>query len=105
VQITQKLNPVLGSIKITHPFHPLRDQNFDILKVREINGARHYSLRADSGVICVPESWTDRQIQQKQQANSPTLRFDAAALKELVVLLQALEQFSKAPKTIGNSNQ
>ena len=94
-QITQKLNNNWGSCKITHPFHPLRGKNFDILKVREVNGSNHYSLRAESGVICVPESWTDRKVLKKQESDSHMLHFDAFTLKELAEFLNSLDVYQK----------
>ena len=94
-RIAQKLNPLLGSLFITHPFHPLKEQCYEILKVKEVNGIRLYSLRTDSGVICVPESWTDRQIQQKYNPDSNMIPFDAFALAELAKLLGSIEEFSE----------
>jgi hypothetical protein len=85
----------LGSIKITHPFHPLYGQLFDILEVKEVNSSRRYSLRTDSGVICVPESWTDRQIQQEAESNSQMIHFDAFTLKELAQFIETLDNFKK----------
>lgn len=94
MQITQKFNPLLGSLIITHPYHPLKGQSYFILKVKEVNGIRRYSLRTDSGVICVPESWTDRQVQQKFNLDSNMIPFDAFTLKEVAQLLGTLEDFS-----------
>lgn len=62
MQIAHKANTLLGYTTITHPFHPLRGKNYEVLKVKEVNKERLYSLRTDSGVVCVPESWTDRKI-------------------------------------------
>jgi hypothetical protein len=103
-QITQKLNTLLGSVTITHPFHPLYGQNYTILKVKEVNGLRLYSLHTDSGAICVPESWTDRQVQQNQNLDLHTIHFDAFTLKELAGLLETLDHSSKiAVDPIGKS--
>jgi len=105
-QITQKLNPFLGSVIITHPFHPLNGQCYSVLKVKEVNGIRRYSLRTDSGVICVPESWTDRQSQQKYSLDSVKIHFDAFTLKELAQLLQTLEDFPLlSSKVVDKSNK
>jgi hypothetical protein len=96
----------LGNIKITHPFHPLYGQDFDILEVKEVNSSRRYSLRTDSGVICVPESWTDRQIEQKKESNSHMIHFDAFTLKELAQFLETLDDFSKSTAShISNTKQ
>ena len=99
VQIAQKFNTLLGSATITHPFHPLCGQSYEVLKVKEVNETRLYSLRTDSGVMSVPESWTDRKVQTKS-LNTPKLPFDAYTLRELAQLLQAFEKFPKVEKTV-----
>lgn len=50
-----------------------------------------YSLRTDSGVMCVPESWTDRKVQPENVQNSRKIPFDALTLRELAQLIQAIE--------------
>ena len=47
----------LGYATILHPFHPLYGQSFPILKVRKVNGIRHYSLQSGNDVFAVPETW------------------------------------------------
>ncbi len=94
MQIAQKFNTLLGNATITHPFHPLFGQSYEVLKVKEVNGTRLYSLRTDSGVMCVHESWTNRKAQQKLNPDSHILPFDAFTLMELAQLLQTFENFS-----------
>jgi hypothetical protein len=95
VQITHKLNPLLGNLTIIHPFHPQQGQNFAILSVKVVDGIRHYSLRTDSDVLCVAESWTDRQVGLKIDSASPKIPFDALTLKELAQFIRNLEGFRK----------
>ncbi len=95
MQIAQKFNTLLGNATITHPFHPLCGKSYEVLKVKEVNGTRLYSLRADSGVMCIPESWTNRGAQQKINSDSHMLPFDAIMLMELAHLLQTFEEISK----------
>jgi Family of unknown function (DUF5372) len=83
----------LGSITITHCFHPLFGKSFSILKIREIHGLRNYSLLSESGVLSVPESWTDRYNQQIFSPASDKLRFNAYDLKELAQFLQKYNHF------------
>ena len=86
-------NQALGKLIITHPYHSLRGNECEILKVKEINGIRRYSLRTGDGVICVPESWTDRcHIQQNELENVP---FDARHLVELSELLKSIKNARK----------
>jgi Family of unknown function (DUF5372) len=50
----------LGSAEVTHPFHPLRGQRFDVLKVRRVSGVETLSLRhADLGSFAMCREWTD----------------------------------------------
>ncbi|SCA64257.1 Uncharacterized protein SCG7086_DD_00010 [Chlamydiales bacterium SCGC AG-110-P3] len=52
-----------GSITITHPFHPLRGQTFEILRSRSINESEVFSLKKSSGgTIAVPRDWTDQRL-------------------------------------------
>lgn len=86
------LNPVLGSLTITHPYHPLKGQNYDILKIKKINGVRHYSLDVGDDVVCVPESWTDRHIVQQMDADDTLLPFNTYDLMELARLLKMFKK-------------
>ena len=81
----------MGNATITHPFHPLCGQGYELLKIKEVNGTRLYSLRTDSGVMCVPESWTDRKVQPENVQNSRKIPFDALTLRELAQFIQAIE--------------
>jgi hypothetical protein len=50
----------LGSAEITHPFHPLRGHQFDVLKIRKVSGVETLSLRhAERGSFAVAREWTD----------------------------------------------
>ena len=81
----------MGSLTITHPYHPLKGQTYDILQIRKKNGERRYSLRIDNDVICVPESWTDRSVLPKIESSGEiSLPFNVHDLLELTRLLKAI---------------
>ncbi|WP_430734209.1 DUF5372 family protein [Fodinisporobacter ferrooxydans] len=85
MQITQSFSQSLGFLTITHPFHPLHDQSFQILKVKEVNGTRMYSIHTDSGIVCIPESWTDRHLPSIQAiSRAPNSPLYLGTLKELI---------------------
>lgn len=45
---------------ITHPFHPLRNQKFFMLRTRKVSGNTILTLKGDiQGTFAVPEEWTD----------------------------------------------
>ena len=45
---------------ITHPFHPLRNQRFEVLKTRRVAGTDTLILRhPDRGSYTVAQEWTD----------------------------------------------
>src|SRR5215470_11605562 len=54
------LGQPLGSVEITHPFHPLRGHQFVVLKIRKVSRVETLSLRhAERGSFAVPREWTD----------------------------------------------
>lgn len=76
----------LGTVTILHPYHPLYGQSFPILKIRKVDGQRHYSLRSEDDVFSVPESWTidtGQNLFSESYFDTDTLR----ALLELATLL------------------
>ena len=82
----------LGSAAITHPYHPLRGQQFPLLKIRRIGGAETVILRGTSGgTFAVPLAWTDRAKPNPWQTigRNPAL-FSAQSLASLVELLDLL---------------
>ena len=86
-------NQPLGSAEIIHEFHPLYGKSYKIIKTRKMNGIRYYSLLTDSGTICVPESWTDRD--EKQKISTDKICFDAFTLNELAELIQSFDNLNK----------
>jgi len=47
-------------VTITHPFHPLRNQKFFMLRTRKVSGNTILTLKGDiQGTFAVPEEWTD----------------------------------------------
>ena len=86
-------NQPLGSAEVTHPFHPLRGQQFVVLKVRRVSGIETLSLRhIELGSFAVPREWTDWAPLDAQAAptgGQPLLvdAFGLLALTELVTLL------------------
>jgi hypothetical protein len=53
-------NRSLGVAKVTHPFHHLHGQIFEVLKVRRLGGQDSLSLRhPDFGSFAMPRDWTD----------------------------------------------
>jgi hypothetical protein len=48
-------------VEITHPFHPLRGQQFPVLKSRSVRGVECLILKgSESGTFAVPRAWTDQ---------------------------------------------
>jgi hypothetical protein len=81
----------LGSAAITHPYHPLRGQQFPLLKIRRIGGVETVILRGTDGTFAVPLAWTDRAEPNPWQTigRNPPL-FSAQSLASLVELLGLL---------------
>jgi len=85
----------LGSVEVTHPFHPLRGQKFAVLKVRTVSGVATLSVRdPELGSFAIREDWTDWSA-----ANTPqtlqSLKIDAFGLAELAAIVESLTRDSK----------
>ena len=85
-------NQPLGSCEVTHPFHPLRGQQFVVLKVRVVAGVKTLSLRhPDLGSFALPRDWTDwTPPGTLARLNGERLLVDAAGLVELADLIFSL---------------
>jgi uncharacterized protein DUF5372 len=81
---------------ITHPFHPLRDQQFAVLKLRTVSGIELLSLRhPELGSFAVARDWTDWAAPgTSPPAPHLALIIDADGLLALGDLLDALSRNS-----------
>jgi hypothetical protein len=85
----------LGSIEITHPFHPLRGQKFVVLKLRTVSGVATLSARhPDLGSFAIREDWTDWSVASTTPM-SQALMIDAFGLAELAEIVESLGRGSK----------
>jgi hypothetical protein len=74
----------LGWATITHPFHPLRQQRFEVLKTRRVSGIDTLILRHPQlGSYTVTQEWTDWQL-----PNAATISGTAAHKLDPTMLLQ-----------------
>jgi len=84
----------LGSVEITHSFHPLRGQRFAVLKLRRVSGKAILSVRhPDLGSFGIPEDWTDWSRENIHPSQS--LLIDAFGLAELAAIVESLSRDSK----------
>ena len=75
---------------ITHPFHPLRGQRFEVLKERSHAKGQILMLRGTSrGTFGVPLEWTDR------APPSRTDLFDWVSLIQLTDLIERLQEVAQ----------
>jgi hypothetical protein len=82
----------LGWAEIRHPFHPLRGQRFQVLKVRRIAGIDTLLLRElDRGSFSIAREWTDwADPSPYNPLGLPPQRLDADCLFELATFLEQL---------------
>src|SRR5258708_10768505 len=83
----------LGWGEIRHPFHPLRGQRFEVLKVRRLAGVDTLILRElERGTFSVAREWTDWADPSAYDLLAlPLQRLEANSLFELVTLLEQLD--------------
>jgi hypothetical protein len=90
----------LGSAEICHPFHPLRGQQFEVLKERRVSGVDTLILRIlGRGTFSVPREWTDWACPSDDNSVAfPPRRFKAELLLDLVAFLDQLPLTGKEKK-------
>jgi Family of unknown function (DUF5372) len=81
-------------VEIRHPFHPLRGQRFEVLKVRRIAGVDTLLVRnLNHASFSIAREWTDWADPSAYDAPGlPPQRFDADLLFELVALVERLSR-------------
>jgi hypothetical protein len=80
----------LGWARITHPFHPFRNQQFLILKIRRVSGLDTLILRdTTTGTFAVPAAWTDRAPPPHEGWSKAACLVDGQALLQLAKLIDA----------------
>ena len=84
----------LGCVTITHPFHPLSQQQFSVLKRRRVSGVETLIIRhPDRGSLAVAEEWTDwahPSIAGDTEPQNTLLEFES-----LLELADLVEQLTK----------
>jgi hypothetical protein len=84
----------LGWATITHPFHPLRGQRFEVLKNRRVAGVNTLILRhADRGSYTVAQEWTDWGLPDASISSTKTTH--KLAVKPLLQLADLLAELSE----------
>ena len=81
----------LGWAEISHHFHPLHGQRFEVLKKRRVAGVDTLILRElERGTLSIPREWTDwADPTPYDLLTLPLHRLAADCLFELVALLDA----------------
>ncbi|MEA5467225.1 DUF5372 family protein [Leptothoe sp. PORK10 BA2] len=82
----------MGSVTITHPFHPYSGQTFEVLKARRVSGQETVLVKGGiSGTFSIPLSWTDRKRPIGYQSE---LRLSPDLFQALLLTLQQIERDS-----------
>lgn len=88
---TPDTNSSLGCVTITHPFHPLAQQRFDVLKRRRVSGAETLIIRhPERGTLAVAQEWTDWEPVSEMTSPGVILEFDS--LLALATLVRQLAE-------------
>ena len=82
----------MGSVTITHLFHPLKGQTFEVLCNKKFNGKDILSLKTEKGSLCVLREWIDKaDIDIYQDYNNPSI-LSVTYLEELIELVSRLSK-------------
>ena len=80
---------------VVHPFHPLRNQRFEVLKQRRLDGVETLIIRhAELGSRAIARAWTDWAETPWEESPIQAISFDA--LWQLATLVAALNKSKDA---------
>ncbi|MGB7248759.1 MAG: DUF5372 family protein [Phormidesmis sp.] len=80
----------MGSVTISHPFHPYSGQSFEVLKTRSVSGRETVLVKGGiSGTFAIPVSWTDWVRPMGYQSE---FRLAPDSFQELLSALKLLEK-------------
>ncbi len=87
----------MGWAVITHPFHPLRGQRFEVLKTRKVAGIETLILRhPQKGSHALAREWTDWAIPATcDLIDHPHNKLDPVLLLELAELILHLNESTR----------
>ena len=83
-----------SKFKITHPFHPLKDKEFDIVNIKEYWGKKYVIFTFKEGDSkAIPIEWTDLEAEDlfKKISKGRSL-FKTSDLLELYNIIQAVKK-------------
>jgi len=90
----------LGWVTITHPFHPLSQQQFSVLKRRCVSGVQTLIIRhSDRGSFAVAEEWTD--WAQPSTAGDAEFQNTLLEFESLLELADLVKRLTKADGVDG----
>jgi Family of unknown function (DUF5372) len=83
----------LGSVTITHPFHPFTGRTFTVLKTRTVAGTMTLVLQEkERGSFAVPADWTDY-LSANQQGTPSSDSFISP--ESLLALCELVKKYNK----------
>jgi hypothetical protein len=83
----------LGFVKITHPFHPLFNQTFLVLKTRKIATILTLVLQQkEQGSFAVPADWTDYFLTDQNVSSSSHSFISPSSLLALCELVKKIDK-------------
>jgi hypothetical protein len=79
----------LGSVRITHPFHPQYNRQFQVLKARRCAGKLTLSLQGtESGSFGIQAEWTDYFSSDPPSVSGPDEYISPSALLALCEMVK-----------------
>jgi hypothetical protein len=83
----------LGSVIITHPFHPKSGKELQVLKTRKIAGKIFLILSCDqTGSFSIPADWTDYFPADQQVSITPGAFISIESLLALCELVKKIDK-------------
>jgi hypothetical protein len=86
----------LGSVTITHPFHPESGKELQILKTRKIAGKLHLVLPCEQfGSFNIPADWTNYFPTDQKLSSAPGTFISVESLLALCEIVKNYKKFNR----------
>lgn len=92
-------------ITVTHPHHPLRGQQLELVRVLQGVDSKLFVRHPEGRCFRIPRDWTDFEDRQAAHPVAPPERLlDISGLREVTVIISSIQNESSSSQTDGEND-
>lgn len=99
---SRQTTPTVGSpsfVTVTHPYHPLRGQTLEVVRVPQKVNSRLLVRHPDGSTFPIPRDWTDFEASRVEQTEAPSAHLlDIKGLRAIAKIIGNTGTESSVPE-------